>query len=134
MNSYEIFLSVLPEIQPQGVASVAKKMLSILEKGSVSIKKVEYLGLKKFAYPIKKNQRARCYIIYFECNASVIPALNSYLRVNEGVIRYLVLKNESMPKNPSQLFLDKSADANPVDVKDYGDLFSKKIGDSADAI
>jgi small subunit ribosomal protein S6 len=119
MFNYELFILISSDIPSQGVKSIFKKISEIANRGcSASFKKHEYLGSRKLAYRIKKYSKARCYIVYFETKPANIPALSSYLKINDGVVRNLITKIDTIPTSPSPL-LAETQPAETAEEKDY---------------
>ena len=55
------------------------------------IDKKESWGEKKLAYPIKKNQNGFYYFFQFTGQPSEITNLDNSLKLNENIIRYLII-------------------------------------------
>ena len=119
MFSYELFISISSDIPAQGVKSIFKKINELITKNCQgSIKKSEYLGVKKLAYKIKKYPKARMYIVYFNTKSTNIHAMSSYLNINDGVVRSLITKIEKISDQQSQLFIQSQGNTSSDD-KEY---------------
>ena len=122
MFNYELFVSVSSDIPVQGIKSIFKKISEMIAKNcNGSVKKIEYLGVRKLAYKIKKYPKARFYILYFTTKTSNISNISSYLNINDGVVRSLITKIDSIPSSQSMI-ASQSIDLIPVDDKDYQKL------------
>ena len=53
------------------------------------------MGRKKLAYPIDKEISGSYYLMYVETTHDVIGEFDRRLRINEKILRHLILKNES---------------------------------------
>lgn len=60
--------------------------------GTISNDKVTELGEKKFAYPIKGNQKGDYVLFEFE-SESVSPELDGKTRINDDILRHLLIRD-----------------------------------------
>ena len=58
------------------------------------IEKIESLGMKKLAYEVKKQKEGIYVQIYFESETSFIAELERKIRIDNDVIKFLVVKRE----------------------------------------
>ncbi len=94
MNKYEIMFIVKSNLEEKEIKEVAKTyeaFLKDMKSGSVSLKD---MGSKKFANPIKKEVRGNYYLLNVECNAATITELSRRMRIDEKILRYLIIKEE----------------------------------------
>ena len=92
MNKYEMMFIVKATMENESVKATAesiKKLVTDL-KGNV----VEYkeLGEKKLAYPINKELNGYYFLMQFEANKEVEAELNRKARLDENVLRHLIVK------------------------------------------
>lgn len=65
-----------------------------LKKEQEKVAKIEKemdWGEKKLAYPIKKNERGHFYFYELKTSPEKIKALEGWLKLNENILRYLVV-------------------------------------------
>lgn len=72
---------------------------SVKEKFGKVIKE-DLWGIRTLAYPIKHQDKAFYAHFEFEADPSAISALDRSVKLNEDIIRYLLLKNEVIKKAP----------------------------------
>lgn len=91
---YELTL-VLPEkatpAKKKAVTETIEKMVKVF-KGSVESTKDR--GKMELAYPIKEELSGNFLFFELELDKESVSQLNSKLRLEEGIIRYLVVKKE----------------------------------------
>ena len=58
------------------------------------VEKVEELGKRKLAYEIKKNKEAYYVVINFESNPAAIAELERNYRIDDQIIKFIVIKEE----------------------------------------
>ncbi len=94
MNKYEMMFivkSVGEGDNSKTVADTYKKIIADL-KGKVI--EARDLGLKKLAYPIKKEINGYYFVMQFNANNEVINELNRRALIDENLIRHLIIKME----------------------------------------
>jgi small subunit ribosomal protein S6 len=130
MNKYEIPFAVLTEIPTQGIESLKSRFLDTLEKHDGRIVSCEYWGVKNLAYKIKKQSKARYFVLKIEAKESFPANITKYLRINEIILRYAIYKEEdSFNENPSPILakIMKSPEyLSTEDEKSYAAIFETK--------
>lgn len=91
MKQYELTL-----LLPGGTTLAKKKAVSetiekIVKMNKGSITKSEDWGDKELAYPIKKNSKAVFLYFDLELEQSAVKAISDKLRMEDGVIRHLLV-------------------------------------------
>lgn len=79
----------MPESESKKVIDGVKKLLP---KEAVIVKEDDW-GLKDLAYHISKNAKAKFVQIKFTAESDSLKNLNKALNIEEGVLRYLLLKH-----------------------------------------
>jgi small subunit ribosomal protein S6 len=91
MRKYEIIYIVKPTIDDERRAAILEEAKKIIENdGSVS--EVEEMGKRRLAYEIKKNTEGFYTVISYEAEVSVNPILKKKFKLNEDVIRDLIIR------------------------------------------
>jgi|GEM_PF-275933 len=117
-TKYEITV-ILPE--KDGIEPVEK---AIADSGSQVVKTTD-LGIKQFAYPIKKLESGHYFVIQFAASADNLKKLNDELKHEGSIIRFLVIKALRFPalRPPRKEKAEDTAkktektDKTPVDVE-----------------
>ena len=95
MNNYNLAI-VLP-----GAATAAKKkaigtkLEKLIKDDKGKMGKMDDWGEKELAYPIKKSTSGTYLIFPLELEPAGAANLNGKLRLDEEIIRYLLVKNEA---------------------------------------
>ena len=108
MNIYEHTYIAAPEANKKDLENIEKKIEEILSKSSGKICKVEDLGLRNLAYPIKKNNKSHYRNLYLEGDNKTIKAIEEFEKFNDKVIKYLSMKIKNIPKEDSELAKEKN--------------------------
>ena len=101
MAFYESVIITRPELTSSQVEDIISNIEEILKSQNGEIKKKENWGLKTLAYKIKKNKKGLYYMINMDCTPLVISELERQLRLNEDIIRFMIIKIEEISDSPS---------------------------------
>ena len=94
MNKYEMMFIVKSTGEESTAKKVADSIQKIAKENGAKISEFKELGLKKLAYPIKKEINGYYFLMNFDAAKDSIKELDRKVRINEDVIRHLIIKNE----------------------------------------
>ena len=94
MNKYEMMFIVKSQGEEKDVKNVVADVEKILKDNNAKISESKELGLKKLAYPVKKEINGYYYLINFEASKEIIAEVDRRIRINESVLRHLIVKKE----------------------------------------
>ena len=94
MRKYEMMVIFRPELSDE-VLDAQENLLkeSVEAKGGKWIETVKW-GKRKFAYPIMKLTEGFYYIYYFYLPGTEIPSLKSELKLNDKMLRFMIVRKE----------------------------------------
>ena len=69
-----------------------KELFESIKKNFAKLSKEDLWGSRDLTYPIKHNEKAFYAHFEFEGEPSKIPSLDKSLKLNEDILRYLLLK------------------------------------------
>ncbi len=93
MNKYEMCVVLNQKLEDeQRNAEIEKIKGYIVRFGGTVIEPIEEWGKKKLAYPIKHMTEGYYYFIPFEGNSDTPNEVESFVRIMENVIRFLIVK------------------------------------------
>jgi small subunit ribosomal protein S6 len=92
MAQYE--LMVLVDSQNVEVAKVQEGIKKLVEKHQGKITATDDWGERALAYPIKGLDRGYYIVLKIECLPKVVKKLTTQLRMETGILRILMTKNE----------------------------------------
>ena len=101
MALYEHVVITRPDISPAQVESFIEEISTFLKEKGATVGKTEYWGLRSLAYPIKKQRKGHYSCINIDAPAEAIHELERRQRISEDVMRYLTVRVETMPEEPS---------------------------------
>lgn len=91
-NFYEFSYIVSAVLEEEDYKAVVENVNKFLADNGASIDEVDEWGMRRFEYPIKKQNNGYYVNMYFECEGSLIVKLERQLEINDHVLRYMTLK------------------------------------------
>ena len=94
MNKYELTFIVRPDIEEKEIENDNNNEKKVIEETKSKITEEKQLGQKELAYEIKKFNVG--YYFYYEIEATkeAITELDRQTRLNEKILRHLIVKQE----------------------------------------
>ncbi len=94
MNKYELAVVISAVIEDDARTAVLDKCKALVERFGGQIADVDEWGKKKLAYEIQKMSEGFYYFIHFEAESPAIAEIESRMRIMDGVIRYLCVRQD----------------------------------------
>lgn len=95
MRSYEIVFIIHPEHDEDEAESIIDKLRDLITRNDGKVEKVEPWGLRKLAYPIKKQQEGRYVLMTFDLEPQNIAEMERVLKLTDPVMRHLIVRLET---------------------------------------
>lgn len=96
MLKYELALVLSIKLEEEERAAALEKVKGYIARFNGNVIDVDEWGKKKLAYEIQKTREGYYYFIHFETEDNNCPnELEARLRLQEPVIRYLIVKQEA---------------------------------------
>ncbi|MGP1449692.1 MAG: 30S ribosomal protein S6 [Wolinella sp.] len=96
MRHYETMFIVKPTLTPEEIVEKINFYKEAITKNGGEICAVQDMGMRNFAYEINKNKRGYYYVIYFKAASSLVIELERLYRINEDILRFIVIKYEKL--------------------------------------
>lgn len=95
MSKYEIAVVVSAMLEDEERAAVIDRVKDLVTRFGGTVTDVDDWGKKALAYEIQKMREAFYYFVHFESDNAECPNnLEQQLRIMDGVIRYLVVRED----------------------------------------
>lgn len=94
MTKYELAVVVSAKLEEEDRAKVVEKVKALIERFGGQITNVDDCGKKRLAYEIQKMKEGYYYFIQFDAETSAPEEIESRMRIMDGVIRYLCVKQD----------------------------------------
>lgn len=126
MKHYETMFIIKPTLVEEEINSKIDFYKEVITKNGGSIEACLDMGMRNLAYEINKHRRGYYFVIYFKAQSNLILELERLYRVNEDILRFIVIKYESKKDQKTwQSLVDKTnkkSEANklskPESIKD----------------
>ncbi len=93
MNKYESIMIVAPTIDEKQQKEIENKYSKLINENG-KLESFENLGKKKLAYEVRKNKEGIYMQINFKSKASFISELERQYRIDDDVIKFIVVRRE----------------------------------------
>lgn len=94
MTKYEMMFIVKSANEETKVKKIAEEIEKLAKENKAKVTEFKELGLKKLAYPIKKEINGYYYVMNFTAPVEAIKELNRKISINENILRHLIIKEE----------------------------------------
>lgn len=94
MKLYEIVFIGRQDLSQQQIEALGVSLCLFVSQNNGEVVRNEYCGFRALEYPIKKNAKGHYYIMQIKLSAELIGELDRIMRLNEDIIRHLVVSVE----------------------------------------
>lgn len=96
---YEVLVLVDPTEASKGYDKLVEWLKSYIEQrhGGLVLKHEQWAESRKLAYEVKNLRRGTYILAYFRAKPSTINTMDAELRLDEKVVRHVVVHHEKMP-------------------------------------
>ena len=95
MNKYELAVVLSAKLEDEERAAAIEKVTGYITRFGGTVVDIDEWGKKRLAYEIQKMREGYYYFFHFEADTTVPAELESRMRIMDGVIRYLCVKQEA---------------------------------------
>lgn len=94
MANYETMFILQPELEAEDQERLLSGIKGVIEKLGGEVASVDDWGKRKLAYEINKLNEGYYYVLQFTGAHEIIPELEHFFRVNDEVIRFMVMRED----------------------------------------
>lgn len=94
MKKYELVYVLKPNLEEEAKNQVLNKVKDIIESRNGQVDKIDTWGNKKLAYEIKKFTEGYYVLSHFTSDIDVPKEIDRNLKINETVIRHMIVNIE----------------------------------------
>lgn len=94
MNKYEIMFIVRPDMEEAEIKKTAEEMKKVLTDKKANVLEDKPMGQRELAYEIDKFKTGYYYLYVVEASVDAIKEFDRVARINESLLRHLVVKVE----------------------------------------
>jgi len=118
MRLYEVVYILDPALDEGAVTAKLDKFHALAVASGGEVTAVDHWGNRQLAYPIKRHQSGYYVVAQFSAVADALPEFERLLRLDEEVLRYLLVLNEGEPTSGMSILAEVTR---PVVEKDDDD-------------
>jgi small subunit ribosomal protein S6 len=94
MNKYEIMFVVRPDMEEAEIRKTAESMKKVLTDSKAKVLEEKSIGQRELAYEVRKFTTGYYYLFVVEANAAAEEEFKRVARINENLLRHIVVKVE----------------------------------------
>jgi small subunit ribosomal protein S6 len=125
MREYELALIIDADLPEEERKKLLTSIEKTLEESGGKVPKKEEWGKKQFTYPISKKTSGYYLLWQIQANEHELPELDKKLRMKEGVIRFLLTKEEK--SSPNRKAKRSRAKGEPSESEGKGGKNGRKV-------
>ena len=91
MNKYEVMFIAKP-LEETEVDPIVTFVSDLLTKNGCNIEKVDRLGKRHLAYPVKKQADGYYVLINFEAEPATIKEIDRVMKIRDEILKHLIVK------------------------------------------
>lgn len=94
MRKYELMYIVRPDLDEDATKAIMERFQNVVTEQGGEVVELKEMGKRRLAYEIQKYREGFYVLMYFNAEPHVVQEVERLLRINEDVIRHLVIKLE----------------------------------------
>ncbi len=93
---YELMYIINPVLNEEQTREIVQRVTAYLSDNGASVAQVQEPGSQRLAYPIEKKRNGYYVVVNFRLeNVAALPKLERALRINDDIMRHLVLRYDA---------------------------------------
>ncbi|MEJ2056894.1 MAG: 30S ribosomal protein S6 [Desulfofustis sp.] len=92
MRRYEQVFILRPSLSEDQISKIIENTAQLVEKDGGSIIFLNKWGMRKLAYPIKKEAQGYYVLCDFAASAGIVAEIERRFRIDDSVLKYLTIK------------------------------------------
>jgi small subunit ribosomal protein S6 len=121
MRLYEVVYILDPALEESAVDTKLGKFHELATSQGGEVAAVDHWGIRQLAYPVKKQRNGYYAVAQFTAAVEALPEFERLLKLDDEVLRYLMVLNEGEPTNGQSLVEDVPERAARAGDPDDGD-------------
>ncbi len=95
MKKYELMLLLSGQADEAAQTKIINKTTKLIEELKGKVEKIDKLGKKNLAYPIKKDSQAFYVLCKLMLDSTKTNSLEKKVRTEESILRYLLINRDA---------------------------------------
>ncbi|WP_104721729.1 30S ribosomal protein S6 [Helicobacter mesocricetorum] len=128
MRFYETMFVVKPTLTQEEITTKIDFYKTAILNNGGEISATLDMGMRNLAYEIKKNKRGYYFVIYFKAEPKLVLELERLYRINEDILRFIVIKYDSKKEQKAwEILVDRAIhNKKPMGLKESKDKEAKE--------
>ncbi|MDH5590800.1 MAG: 30S ribosomal protein S6, partial [Gemmatimonadota bacterium] len=115
MRLYEVVYILDPALDEGAVTQKLEKFHALATVGGGEVVMVDLWGVRQLAYPIQKKTSGYYVVAHVNAAAEALPEFERLLKLDEEVMRYLLVLNEGEPTTGNSIVAESTRPERPDD-------------------
>jgi small subunit ribosomal protein S6 len=98
IRNYELIFIIAPGLATEIQDQVIEKISNIITTNNGKIQSADRMGLKRLSYDIKGKNEGFYVVIKFEGEKEMVSELDRVLKIQEEILKHIILNNENIEK------------------------------------
>lgn len=94
MRSYELMCILPPDLEEEASQELVGRIQEMITHQGGEVTNLNDMGKRRLAYEIQKYREGHYVVINFTAQPSLIAELDRNLRINDNVIRHLIVRDD----------------------------------------
>jgi small subunit ribosomal protein S6 len=107
LRPYEVVYILESSLEDEAINQKLTQLHSLIQVPGSEAPRLNHWGRRTLAYPIKKRANGYYVVANFETEPKLLPEFERALRLDESVLRFLVVLNDN-PPTPAQVSAAKA--------------------------
>ena len=99
-RQYEVVYIFDSALEETAINERLERFHALIQTAGVEPPQVNHWGKRTLAYPIKKHETGYYVVAKFDTDAAALPEFERAIKLDEGVLRFLVVVNEGAQPVP----------------------------------
>lgn len=108
-RTYEVMYIGTPDASAEDIEKLNGAIEEMIAKEGGSVVKTDNMGLRKFAYPIRKKTEGHYVLFEIEDSGKLIAELERRMRVNDTIMRYITVRVDEDRKKAEKMKTKREA-------------------------
>ena len=92
---YELMYIINPVLNEEQTADIVRRVEVYLKDNGATIEQSKTIGSQRLAYPIEKKRNGYYVVVNFSASGDFIAKLDRALRINDDIMRHLLLRYDA---------------------------------------
>jgi small subunit ribosomal protein S6 len=133
MRKYETIVIIKPSSTEEEIESIIERAKGIIEGDEGSFIKVDKWGLRKLAYPIKKEQQGYYGLLEFAAIPRAVTEMERIFKIDDRILKFMTIKLEHEYKGEAEVLEETASPADEAVGQEEDGTTASKEATAADS-